>query len=69
VIKPYFKVSLRLDLVTPLEPNEQGYSRVNTDTIVDLALLGNDDEAVLRQTREHVDVLLSAFASTKDAGQ
>lgn len=64
---PHFKVSIRLDEVTPLDPNEQGYPRVNTDTLADLTLTGESEEDVLFQASKHVLVLHDAYEKTKDA--
>ena len=61
----YFKVSIRLDLITPLDPNEQGYPRSNTDTVVDLSLVGKTEQQVLGQAKQHVEVLLNAHTPVK----
>lgn len=66
---PYFKVSVRLDEVTPLEPNDQGYNRVNTDTVVDFVLVGQSPEMVLRQAHDHIGLLVAANAPVEVIAQ
>jgi hypothetical protein len=62
----YFKVNIRLDEMTPLEPNAQGYPRMDTDTLADLTLTGSSEEDVLFQASKHVLTLHDAYESKKD---
>lgn len=63
---PQYKVSIRLDEMTPLEPNEQGYPRVNTETMADLTLTGSSAEEVLFQASKHVLTLHDSYQGAKD---
>jgi hypothetical protein len=60
--QPHYKITLRLDEMTTLGPNEQGYKRVDASTLADLELVGATPESVLRQAHQHVGLLVAANA-------
>jgi hypothetical protein len=62
----HYKVSVRLERVTPAEPDSQGYVRPNSEALADLLLTGGSQEEVLFQASKHVLTLHDAYEKGAD---
>lgn len=59
--EPYYRVTVKLDLVSYREPDAQGYVRTDAVDLAEVTLTGGTEQNVLDQAHKHVGILIGTY--------
>lgn len=59
---PYYRVTVKLDLVSYREPDSQGYVRTDVADLAEVTLTGGTEQNVLNQAYQHIGILVTTYS-------